>query len=477
MCNQQSELGIAQSSFHKLSSVMLAASLLTIAACSERVETSDVTTLSSLTYAATPGDDAPELAHLGPYRVGVRTLKFQFEDQDDISLLGYGTGYVPKTTRNLSVDFLYPADIPTAQPPNAIYHGFYHTVLTDIDGLPTTFEVSGTAVRDALAVTGQRFPLVIFSHGLATTPGVMSGITENLASKGYVVASIDHHDADPDVESSIHVLGRTLINRSLDQQRILAEVLKLTEIPASKIGIIIDANSIALIGFSMGGYGVLNHAGAGYDVDGEAFNIVPNGLMESQSEHNVEYQSTSRDHIDAIVTLAPWGGVSAWTDTALANINAPMLMLAGSQDDVSNFDDGIARIFNKAVGCDRHLLVFQNASHNIAQVAAPSSAHLDIRPWSTFEDPTWRRQRLLDVSNHFITAFLDWHLKGKTSRKAYFDVPTVLSNDGTWEQSFGEDHSDRYADGSDGSESYWRGFKRRQALGLELHSLEKGETR
>jgi len=136
---------------------------------------------------------------------------------------------------------------------------------------------------------------------------------------------------------------------------------------------------------------------------------------------------------------------------------------------VSDFEQGIQRIFDSARGADRHMLVFQNAQHNLVQVPAPPSAHLDVRPWMTFEDATWRRQRLLDVGTHFVTAFLDWKLKGVEERYRYLDVPTTFSNDGTWPQSFASDFSDQYADGSNGSENYWPGFKRRQAIGLELH--------
>ena len=54
------------------------------------------------------------------------------------------------------------------------------------------------AVRDAKPVSGESFPLVIVSHGFFNTPGVLSGLTENLVTKGYVVAAIDHVDDDPD---------------------------------------------------------------------------------------------------------------------------------------------------------------------------------------------------------------------------------------------------------------------------------------
>jgi predicted dienelactone hydrolase len=463
-----------------LRSVIAGALILLMAnGCTQDVETSDATTLSSLTYAPAPGDDAPELAQLGKYRIGVMTKEFTYKDQDDIALRAFVVGDAPKTDRRISVDIIYPAALAEGVEPDAIYPGLYQTGLANIQGLPAEFEVKGMAVRDAKPVSGESFPLVIVSHGFFNTPGVLSGLTENLVTKGYVVAAIDHVDDDPDSASPIHTFATVLLNRSLDQQRILQEMLDIAK-SDSALGQIINAESIGLVGFSMGGYGVLNHAGAGYNPEGESYGWVPGDVLQGQTENDSVFEAKNRDYIDAAITFAPWGGqpdAGMFTDKALSNIKTPLLVLGGSEDDIVNFDEGIQRIFNKTSGTQRYLLVFQNALHNIVQVPAPPSAHLDVVPWQTFEDPTWRRDKILSVGAHFMTAFFDWHLKDDTTKQSYFDVPTIAANDGTWEQPMFKDFSDVYADGQDASETYWKGFKRRQALGLELHKLEKGETR
>ncbi len=472
--NFRNSIGVKTISF-----ALIALYLPLLHGCSKTAETSDKTTLSSLTHAAVPGDDAPELAHLGAYRVGVQTREYTFANQADVALLNYLVGEAPRIDRKISVDLLYPADVQADVPADAVYPGYYETGLSDVQGLPTAFEIKGIAVRDAKPLLGQKFPLVLVSHGLLNTPGVLSGLTENLASKGYVVAAIDHGDRASGEESPIHGFARVLLNRPLDQQHVLSELLALAATDGNGVGSLIDPDAIGIMGFSMGGYGVLNHAGAGLNPEGESYGMVPGDLLDGQSEGAPEYVSKPRDHIDAVVALAPWGGqpdAGMFTDSALANITAPLLVFGGSEDDISQFDTGIKRIFEKASGTERHLLVFQNALHNIVQVPAPPSAHLDIVPWQTFEDPIWRRERLLAVGAHFITAFFDWHLKGDESRVAYFDVPTVNSNDASWEQSMLGTDADNYADGTGESASYWRGFKPRQAIGLELHHLGKGQT-
>lgn len=449
---------------------LVAISIGVLAGCGQ-AETSDETTLSSLTYAAVPGDDAPELAHLGPYRVGVRSLDFTYEDQPDVSLMGHISGSTTTWTRRLGVDVLYPADVPATQSADAIYTGGYHTGFTDIEGLPETFEIQGIAVRNAPVLEGTTYPLVVVSHGLLNTPGVLSGLTENLASKGYIVAAIDHRDAQDDPATAAHLFARVMLNRVPDQRRVVSEMMALARDPDSDLGKVIDTSAIGLVGFSMGGYGVLGHAGAGYDAEGTALDIVPAAAILDQTEDHPAYANLDRSHLDAVIAFAPWGGKHGeiWSDRALGNVQTPLLILAGSEDDVSDFDHGITRIFEKAQGADRYMLVFQNAQHNLVQVPAPPSAHLDVRSWMTFEDATWRRERLLNVGVHFSTAFLDWKLKGVAQRADYLDVPTVKSNDASWEPSITADYSDQFANGSDGSENYWRGFKARQAIGLELH--------
>ena len=58
---------------------------------------------------------------------------------------------------------------------------------------PASFEVPGIAVRNP-APAGRNHPLVVVSHGYSNCTVAMTWLTENLASKGYVVAAIRHED-------------------------------------------------------------------------------------------------------------------------------------------------------------------------------------------------------------------------------------------------------------------------------------------
>src|SRR5438270_13981656 len=81
-------------------------------------------------------------------------------------------------------------------------------------GVPTAFQIPGKALRDAPPVTGTAFPLVVVSHGYPGSRTFLTWLTENLASKGYVVAAIDHTDS---IFGQQRGFPSTLLNRASDQ--------------------------------------------------------------------------------------------------------------------------------------------------------------------------------------------------------------------------------------------------------------------
>ncbi len=68
------------------------------------------------------------------------------------------------------------------------------------------------------------FPLVIISHGYPGNRLLLSHMGENLASKGFVVASIDHKDSTYDDQKAF---ASTLYNRPFDQLFVLNEMARL----------------------------------------------------------------------------------------------------------------------------------------------------------------------------------------------------------------------------------------------------------
>lgn len=87
--------------------------------------------------------------------------------------------------------------------------------------IDTTLLLSlGKATRNCPPAFG-RFPLVIISHGFPGNRYLLSHLAENLASKGYCVASIDHLDSLYSECAHPASFPSTLLNRPLDQRFVL----------------------------------------------------------------------------------------------------------------------------------------------------------------------------------------------------------------------------------------------------------------
>lgn len=399
--------------------------------------------------------DAPELAAFGDHVIGVRTLDFTHADQIDI--LNVTDAETPSYDRPLTVEVWYPAADGTEAGTT------YDTVIRD--GTTAT-TLSGRASRDAEAAADGQFPLVLISHGYPGNRFLMSHLAENLASKGYVVASIDHTDS---TYSDQAAFGSTLLNRPRDQRFVLDQMANLVE-TAPDLAAITDAENTGVIGYSMGGYGALIFGGAG--VTQAAVELpwgTPQGLLAANLAGSDTHEEIVDDRVKAVIAIGPWGRQHGfWDEAGLADLRKPTMIMAGSVDDVSNYA-AMRQIFEQATGTTRHLLTFENANHNAAApMPAPVESWqavdgLEFIPFDHYADPVWDTLRMNNIAQHFASAFLDLHLKGDDDKAAYLDlIPeaadgvVALDDDGTEQP----------------EHTYWRGFAPRTAAGLTFETLE-----
>ena len=392
--------------------------------------------------------DAPELAARGSLPVGVRTLVAEHADQPDV--LRYSDANPnPRYTRKLTLEVWYPATLAAGQKEHTVYNDVLGSGPNDPARPNTPFQFNGRAARDAAPVAG-RYPLVIVSHGYPGSRLQMSYLTENLASKGYVVVAIDHPESTRADKAGF---ASTLLNRRLDDLFVLDSVAAWAK-PGSGnfLAGVADADNTALIGYSMGAYGALNTVGAGVSAAAAAF--VPGGKLAVNQQGNADYESRRDGRIKAVVAFAPWGGAhKVWDAEGLAGVRTPTLFITGDQDDVAGYKDGVVRIFEGAVNADRYLLTYQGGRHNSAP-NPPSPAM-----WSSFDDfmsysePVWDSRRINNINQHFVTAFLGIHLKAQPLQP-YLELPP-LTADGTIKPDPG----------------LWKGFPKRAALGLEWRHL------
>lgn len=431
-----------------------------------------------------PPSDAPELAPLGAYAVGVRTLTLTNPDQADIPKMVKTLGLAGKSDRVLTVEVWYPAAASATTTEKAIYKSSFSRGKDPVKKIE--FNYPGIATREAppltLAAGGARFPLVIVSHGFAGWGTFMSYLTENLASKGYVVAAIDHADAPfTDGTSFALSFGSTLVHRSRDQQFVLSHLTTLAKNEIDALGRLIDAQVVGVIGYSMGGYGALATAGAGYDAASPTFKQIPSAIMAPVTEGNAQFNEAAAARtkaIKALVLIAPWGmqpANRAWTAKSLKAVQAPTMLVVGDQDDVVEYEQGVKHLLQTMTTTSRHMLVYQNARHNTGGNPPTPEAQEAFSSREYYDEPVWRKDRLNAINQHFITAFLDLNLKGIVDRASYLDTPTIKANDAKWPAAFGQVPSGALATGTADTEKYWRGFQRRWAIGLEMHRMKAGE--
>lgn len=422
---------------------------------------------SPTVHEGAPGE-MPELGRYGDIAVGTQEVTMTFADRVSFGKSGMVTGSVETADRALDIRLYYPAEAAGGEKPAAYTH-----TMTPPDMEPVTLNYEGRALADAPAKSGAgTYPLVIMSHGFNGWSTQFSNLAEHIASRGYVVASIDHADMQLEgLTDFLHSFAQVLASRSLDQRQVLAQILAQTGESASGPYALINPEQVAVIGYSMGGYGALATAGGDYDYESGTFAAVPSGAMAPMRAAAGEDAG-----IDAVIAFAPWGGQPdnrVWSAGTLSKITAPVLIVAGNQDDVSNYEDGIRWIFNSLSGADARMLVFREARHNIVGNAFDLPAGAPFRAIEFVNEPVWRQDRINGINQHFVTAFLDLHLKGETDKAAYLNVPTENANDSTWETSTGEQLNGKLA--GDDETQHWRGFQRRWAVGLEMLHKPAGE--
>jgi predicted dienelactone hydrolase len=410
---------------------------------------------------AVPPTDAPELAALGPYAIGTQSILV--DAPDSVVLTSKGSS---RSARTIRARIWYPAEVAAGASRTSFAHR-----LPKPDGMGGEFVIPSLAVDSAPPLFGHRFPLVVVSHGYNGWDTFMTWLTENLATKGYVVVAIDHGDQRATGPTELPVsFGNVLVHRARDVRFIVDNLVHRAGEPRDPLGQVIDATQTGLVGYSMGGFGVLGAAGLDYAASSPALDRLPPParaqLLESQAAGK-----PLAARIKAVVAIAPFGGspdVRIWSEAALAAFAKPVLVIDGDQDDIVDASGGVSWIFEHMGANERHFLLFQNARHNVGGNPPPAEADSDFSTREYFAEPVWRTERINAINQHFITAFLDLNLKGDETKRAYLDVIPPLSRDGNWPLAPFQNAGGKFA--SRDQPTYWRGFQRRWALGLEMRS-------
>jgi predicted dienelactone hydrolase len=235
---------------------------------------------------------------------------------------------------------------------------------------------------------------------------------------------------------------------------------------------LVDPDRVALIGYSMGGYGVLTAAGAALDPSSPLAKMIPGGLLLPYASGGTRQTELRVGGLRAVVAISPAGGgtLAAFGNEGLRSVRAPLLLISGDSDRTVNYATGARAFFDQALNAQRYLLTFKGAGHSIGLNPAPDAMRQRLWDENWFEDPVWRARRVNAINAHFISAFLDRYLKDDETRAGYLDVTVAESAEGEWPALPAPAPNvpyDAYSPGPPAA-TLWKGFQRSEAAGLAL---------
>lgn len=376
--------------------------------------------------------DAPTYAARGPFAVGYRPL-----------IIGEGTEHP------LVGSLWYPALNPTGGKEEVTYAITMKGSAWMADPRQVIY---GHALLNA-DFDGSKgpYPLVVWSPGFAATAAMNSNLLEHYASYGFIILAPEHTEQLNESDFSAvpmawSDLWRSSIDRPLDIKQTLDYADQLTA-PGGALAGLIDMQHVAVVGHSYGGYSALAIAGAQYDL--EAFNarcaqlpaddpstFLCNSLVPKEADMAARagldpmpqglWPPTGDARVTAIIPMA--GDSYLFDRAGLANITIPMMAMGGTADTGTPYLWGVKPAYDYASSSQKALVSFVGGEHLIFGTPCANQPWLVGHPLhgGFCLDPVWDKTRVLDLINHFSTAFLLDTLKGDEAAHAAL-LPDAVS--------------------------------------------------
>ena len=269
-------------------------------------------------------------------------------------------------TQALITNIWYPVDASVPQAPRDI-------------GEPSrpTFRGHPSAGEAALAPARSTYPLLMLSHGTRGTADSLDWLAAALAANGYIVAGVNHPGNNA-LEPLTHDGFMLWWERATDVSEALDGILA-----DPVLGAHVDRQRIGAVGFSLGGYTVLELAGARTKVAAfEAFcggpqgdaicrppemdrmqpNTGPSAPKTAATEASLARSGASyRDaRIKAVFAIAPALGMALDAES-LRGIALPVSLMAGDADVTVPVETNVRHIAGLVPNAD--VLLIPGASH------------------------------------------------------------------------------------------------------------------
>jgi predicted dienelactone hydrolase len=371
----------------------------------------------------------------GSYAVGIQYLHLIDKTRSDPFLDG------STKKRELMVKVYYPAREDNSKPFSRYFHGspelielfaaFYNMPDFMFDHLRLVKTNSKEDLQ--LSDLGGRYPVVLFSHGAGTSMEVQTSQSEDLASHGYVVVTIDHTYASAGTVFPDRVVSHkeaTTDFKAVEPAGIITQIMaddakfvidELSEMNDGRIDSMftgrLDLENIGAIGHSVGGAVAYNLAiddrrvKAAIDLDGVVF-ITPKGDPEEVAPFLM--LANDRDHVQAIRDRK---SLMRKFEELTAEEQKIFVSMYGSEQ-------AYREAYNRAQQNLSGLTEVLEASGNLFTIAG--SDHMKFTDIGLFiGDPRLRAlinirgetdpARCLEITQAVTVAFFDEHLKGESS--------------------------------------------------------------
>jgi predicted dienelactone hydrolase len=222
------------------------------------------------------------------------------------------------------------------------------------------------ALRDAKPTVQQR-PLLLVSHGYGGNWRNLNWLAHDMAAQGYIVAAVDHPGTT--TRNKEEQAAQQLWERPRDVIHLLDTLLEQPQLAGR-----VDPTRIAAVGHSLGGWTVMELAGAQFSAERFLEDCkIHRALGACKLRHVLgtdmpnaaqKLAASQRDpRIKAVVSL-DLGLARGFTPESLANLPLPVLVMGAQADS----DDVPARLesgylFNSLPADHRHFISVAGATH------------------------------------------------------------------------------------------------------------------
>lgn len=361
--------------------------------------------------------------HAGSYLLALPSLATETAPVEEDAARGpHAVGISSVTTDDapISMTVWYPAHRPDTDVRPVTYPYAIHMLGPDSAVALATYEGHARPGAPADLVHGP-FPLVVLSHGYGISSTSYAWLAEHLAAHGFVVIAPRHRESlDP------AALWQATIQRPQDVLTVLSFVGDEVD-PGGRFDGLVDAETVAVVGHSYGGYTALAAAGGRLDTtafqgacatayasdDPLAFQcdqLLPRvddmaGLAGLDAVPATLWPSWADPRVDAVVSMA--GDAAVFGRAGLAEVHVPVLAIGGTADRDAPFEWGTRPAYEHSTGNRKVEIALTDAEHLIFAGRCDTVRRIVRVAASSFcSDPAWRRDRAHRVVAHYTTTFL-----------------------------------------------------------------------